>query len=402
MNAVLANGADVNERTSGGQTPLILATIFGYTHLIPLLLDAGADPQLRDNLGLNAIDWAQRRGATEVLDVLSNNASRTPGTRTTTRPPTPPPRSTERTVEKTPGLSEEERSRRWIAGLKQRIAEQSQREVPDAPNIFRPQSAAPPFEPQPEIPVEPSPQPEMPSAPPAQPEIPAPPPDPQHDLPAEPQQPEPESPAEPREPDIEAASQDVSLQTTSETTRPSRRKRCPKCNAIYNSDLIAYCAHHIVPLVDDDEPPVISQPQPTSPVLFWMIIVGTLIVSIVGGSVVAAFFYRSTTPQPAATASPPTPRNVQKGTPVVGKELEGKVLSLPIAECPLNGQEAIPGTVTVRVTINRNGQVTEARASGGDWLLRGAASEAAMKSTFAPDKLRGRATEGTISYTFEP
>lgn len=133
-----------------------------------------------------------------------------------------------------------------------------------------------------------------------------------------------------------------------------------------------------------------------------MMIIGTLIVSIIGGSVVAAFFYRTHTAQPAATAPPPTPRNVQKGTPVAGKELEGKVLSLPIAECPLNGQEAIPGTVTVRVTINRNGQVTEARASGGDWLLRGAATEAAMKSTFAPDKLRGRATEGTISYTFEP
>ena len=133
-----------------------------------------------------------------------------------------------------------------------------------------------------------------------------------------------------------------------------------------------------------------------------MIIIGTLLVSIIGGSVVTAFFYRSNTPQPAVTAPPPTPGNVQKGTPVVGKELEGKVLSLPIAECPLNGQEAIPGTVTVRVTINRNGQVTEARASGGDWLLRGAATEAAMKSTFAPDKLRGRATEGTISYTFEP
>jgi hypothetical protein len=359
-----------------------------------------------------------------VIAVLSNNPARTADTRTTTRPQAPPRRSTEPLVEKTTGLSEEERSRRWIAGLKQRIAEQSQREVPDGPNIFRPQSttrlesqqtpdsqpwlASSEREPQPEIPVEPSPQPELPSTPPAQPEIPAPPPDPQHDLPAEPQQPEPESPAEPREPDIEAASpgapaQDAALQTAPEPTRRSRRKRCPKCNAIYNSDLIAYCAHHIVPLVDDDEPPIISQPQTTSPALFWMIIVGTLIVSVIGGSVVATFFYRTNTAPPAVvTAPPPAPRSVQKGTPVVGKELEGKVLSLPIAECPLNGQEAIPGTVTVRVTINRSGQVTEARASGGDWLLRGAATEAAMKSTFTPDKLRGRATEGTISYTFEP
>ena len=93
---------------------------------------------------------------------------------------------------------------------------------------------------------------------------------------------------------------------------------------------------------------------------------------------------------------------MQKGTPVVGPELEGKVASLPIAECPLNGQEAIPGTVVVQVTIDKTGQVKSARATGGDWLLRGAASEAALKSTFTPGKLRSRETEGTITYTFEP
>ena len=78
VSALLANGADVNERTSGGQTPVILATIFGHTHLLPLLLQAGADPHLRDNLGLNAIDWAQRRGATEAIqssELLTNRAS---------------------------------------------------------------------------------------------------------------------------------------------------------------------------------------------------------------------------------------------------------------------------------------------------------------------------------------
>lgn len=421
VKAVLANGADVNERTGGGQTPLILATIFNHTHLITLLLDAGADPQLRDNLGLNAIDWAQRRGATEVIDLLSNKPSRTPRTRAEFRAQTPRPRSTtsiESDVEKITAVSEEDRSRRWIAGLKQRIAEQSEREVPDGPNIFRPQQwrASEEHEPQPEIPAEPStPQQELPATTPEpQPEIPAPPPDPQRDLPAEPQPQEPESPAESPEPEIQAAfrettSQDVaspetvSSQAAEELPRGSRRKRCPKCNAIYNSDLISYCAHHIVALVDDDQPPIISQPHTTSPALFWTIIIGTLIVSVIGGSLVAAFFYRTKqAQQPQVAVSQPAPRNVQKGTPVVSKELEGKVLSLPIAECPLNGQEAIPGTVVVRVAINRNGLVTEARASGGDWLLRGAASEAAMKSTFAPEKLRGRATEGTISYTFEP
>ena len=66
VSAILANGADVNETTGGGQTALILAVIFGHTNLVKLLMSAGADPQLRDNLGLNAIDWAQRRGSTDA------------------------------------------------------------------------------------------------------------------------------------------------------------------------------------------------------------------------------------------------------------------------------------------------------------------------------------------------
>ena len=142
MSAVLANGADVNERTGGGQTPLILATIFGHTHLIPLLLDAGADPQLRDNLGLNAVDWAHRRGATEAIVVLTGKANHTSRTRFETREPALPVRPARSPEEEKPrSVSEEERSRRWIAGLKQRIAEQSHAEITDGPNIFRPQSA---------------------------------------------------------------------------------------------------------------------------------------------------------------------------------------------------------------------------------------------------------------------
>lgn len=472
VKALLANGADVNERTAGGQTPLILAAIFGHTQLIVLLLDAGADPQLRDNLGLNAIDWAQRRGATEAIDVLTNNSRQTSDNRIKITPQTP--RSStpvEPRVEKQAPVSEEERSRRWIAGLKQRIAEASQREASDGPNIFSPQTARAPEsqpqpeepqphfaperdsqlasaepdlqsqfrsavrnwqqqrafterEPQPEIPAESSkPQPEIPATPEPQPEIPAPAPDPKPDLPA---QPEPELPAPPASP-TEARAPETRLATTgsnvattapkttssaastttaaSDAPRRSGRKRCPKCNAIYNSDLVAYCAHHIVPLVDyDEQPPIISQPQTTttSPVLFWMIIIVTLTGSIVVGSIITAFFYSSKQVQPAVTASQAAPNAVQRGTPVVGEELEGKVVSLPIAECPLNGQEAIPGTVVVHVAVDKTGQVREARASGGDWLLRGAATEAAMKSTFAPEKLRGRETEGDITYTFEP
>jgi TonB family protein len=209
------------------------------------------------------------------------------------------------------------------------------------------------------------------------------------------------SPALQTEPQSLSSSEPPALPSEPQIERKGRRKRCPKCNAIYNSDLLAYCAHHFIPLIDEDEPPIISEPPKNSPVMFWMIIVITLTGSVAVGSILTALFYTTNKP-PSQTASSSAATAVQKGAPTVGPELDGKVLSLPDAECPLNGQEAIPGTVIVRVVINKTGRVTSARASGGDWLLRGAANEAAMKSTFSPEKLRGRETEGTITYTFEP
>jgi hypothetical protein len=453
VSTVLANGADVNERTGGGQTPLILATIFGHTHLIPLLLEAGADPLLRDNLGLNAVDWAQRRGATEAIEVLTNKrgqgSSNEARTETRSREATRPIPSVtgsappERNTDKHRSVSSEEKSQRWLAGLKQRIAEQSQqitdsqRDASEGTNIFMRQP-----EPPPEIPELPSPTPEIPELPSPQPEIPKPGPDvpelPKPELPDVPPElpepapaPQPEIPSEPpisepptteppvTEPPVaqmraskaqlqhhvtEPSVSQIAIETEPKPPRSrSGRKRCPKCGAIYNSELVAYCAHHFVPLVDADEPPIISEPSKTSGVMFWMIIIITLTGSLVVGSVLTAFFYGSTRAEPQqAASSPPTPTAVQKGTPVAGPELEGKVASLPIAECPLNGQEAIPGTVVVHIVIDKTGVVKSARATGGDWLLRGAASEAAMKSTFTPEKLRSRETEGTITYTFEP
>src|ERR1044072_1710730 len=128
----------------------------------------------------------------------------------------------------------------------------------------------------------------------------------------------------------------------------------------------------------------------------------TCVAAIAAGSWLTNFLFgRNRSGQQPGTSSAAA-TGVQKGIPLVDPALEAKAVSLPIAECPLNGQEAIPGTVVVRVVINKDGQVTSARASGGDWLLRGAASDAAVKSTFSPEKLRGREAEGTITYTFEP
>ena len=372
VSAILANGADVNETTGGGQTALILAVIFGHTNLVKLLMKAGADPQQRDNLGLNALEWAQRRGLTEAVAILTNTYREStpprkiviplegpPPEKTAAKEPPPPPRRDNE--EDKESVSEAEKSLRWIAGFKQRLHEQELRRL----NRNEP----PPEPPPPVIALR------------------------------EPEPPAPEPPPEPPR----SVTPPPRILTPPPTTTPeksSTRKRCPQCNAIYNSDLVAYCAHHIVPLVPADDP-IISTPPKSNLPLFWILLIITLAGSIVVGSLITTYLYRSR--QAAARiAAEQTRPPLQKGTPEVGGDLVGKAVSLPDAECPVRGPEPVTGTVTVRVMVDKNGQVYWARGAGGDWLMRGAATEAAMKSTFSPEKLRGRQTEGTITYSFKP
>lgn len=374
VSALLANGADVNERTSGGQTPLILAVIFGHTNLVRLLVSAGADPQQRDNLGLNAIDWAQRRGLTEALDILTN-------TRPTSTPPrrividleepkkpepevTPPAQD----AESRESVSEAEKSRRWITGFKQRLDEQALRRL---------NRNEPPPQPEPVVP-EPEPEPEPVKTQPPKPEV---------------------VETKPPPPEPVRTVHSSRILTPPPTVETGKRKRCPRCNAVYNGDLVSYCAHHIVRLVDVDEP-MPSEPPRSNPPLFWIMVVITLTGSIVVGSLITTYLYKSN--QAAARTAAEQQKTIEKGLPELGGDLVGKAVFLPEAECPVRGSEQVSGTVTVRIMIDKEGKVYWARGSGGDWLMRGAATEAAMKSTFAPEKLRRRETEGTITYTFNP
>jgi Ankyrin repeats (many copies) len=385
VSAILANGADVNETTGGGQTALILAVIFGHTKIVKLLMKAGADPQLRDNLGLNAIDWAQRRGLTDAHAILTNTHRESTPPRKIVIPLEEPEKSKQTDVkepapkraieEEKESASEDEKSLRWISGFKQRLHEQELRRL----NRNEP-PVEPPIEPPPPVmPVETN---EVlavieaPKVPESQPE---PPPEPPRAVTPPPRilTPPPTTPA-----------------------KSGTRKRCPKCNAIYNSDLVAYCAHHIVPLVPADEP-IISEPPKSNLPMFWILLIITLAGSIVLGSLITTYIYRSRQAAARIAAEQIRPL-LQKGTPELGGDLVGKAVSLPEAECPVRGPEPVSGGVTVRVMVDKNGQVYWARGSGGDWLMRGASTEAAMKSTFSPEKLRGRQTEGTITYTFKP
>jgi hypothetical protein len=382
VSALLANGADVNETTGGGQTALILAVIFGHTNLVKLLMKAGADPHQRDNLGLNALEWAQRRGLTEAVKILTNGPQEsTPPRRITI--PIGEPETVEKPLAKRDDngketVSEAEKSLRWIAGFKQRLHEQELRRLnrnepqPEPPSVVE-------TEPPPLMTVETK------TAP----------------VPEPVKAPEPEPEPEPEQALVRSVTPPPRILTPPPTTpaKSGTRKRCPQCNAIYNSDLLAYCAHHIVPLVDADEPIFSDTPKSNLP-LFWILLIITLAGSIVAGSLITTYLYKSR--QAAARIAAEQNRPMQKGTPELGGELVGKSVLLPEAECPVKGQEPVSGTVTVRVMVDKAGQVYWARGAGGDWLMRGCSTEAAMKSTFAPEKLRGRETEGTITYTFKP
>jgi hypothetical protein len=378
VSALLAGGADINEQTSGGQTALILAVIFGHTHIVQQLIHAGADPQQRDNLGLNAIDWAKRRGLTEALDILTNKP------RTSSAPkrilikieePEQPEETPARAddAEAREQVSDAEKSRRWIAGFKQRLDEQALRRL----NRNEPAETkiAQPPEPEEPLVVEPK-EPEKPEVPqPSSSPVAAPP------------------PAKPVH-----SSRILKLVPTTSTSA-GKRKRCPICNAIYNGELVSYCAIDMAPLVDADAPIKSAPPRPNPP-LFWIMVIITLTGSIVVGSLVTAYLFKSN--QAKARVAAEQQATVKKGSPELSTELVGKSVFLPEAECPVKGSEPVSGTVAVRIMVDKNGQVYWARGSGGDWLMRGAATEAAMKSTFSPDKLRGRETEGTITYTFKP
>ncbi len=55
---VSANGAVVTRKGAGGITPLMYATLYGSATSVRILLDAGADPNAKDDAGATALMWA--------------------------------------------------------------------------------------------------------------------------------------------------------------------------------------------------------------------------------------------------------------------------------------------------------------------------------------------------------
>jgi excisionase family DNA binding protein len=71
VQALIEEGADVNERDASGRTALMIAANRGHTYVVQLLLERGADANARDNQGLTALEAAESRGFQRIVSLLS-------------------------------------------------------------------------------------------------------------------------------------------------------------------------------------------------------------------------------------------------------------------------------------------------------------------------------------------
>ena len=70
---LLEQHAYIDAESPNGTTPLMMAAHYGSPAAVKLLLEAGADPALKNQLGLTAIDFAYRAGRQDAADMIAAN-----------------------------------------------------------------------------------------------------------------------------------------------------------------------------------------------------------------------------------------------------------------------------------------------------------------------------------------
>lgn len=71
MSLLIGAGAMVNARSPNGTTPLMMAAHYGNSAAVKLLLESGADAQLKNQLGLSALDFARSADRQDSVKLLS-------------------------------------------------------------------------------------------------------------------------------------------------------------------------------------------------------------------------------------------------------------------------------------------------------------------------------------------
>jgi ankyrin repeat protein len=71
MQLLLDENAYIDAESPNKTTPLMMAAHYGSPAAVKLLLEAGADPTLRNELGLSAVDFAQRGNRRDAADLIA-------------------------------------------------------------------------------------------------------------------------------------------------------------------------------------------------------------------------------------------------------------------------------------------------------------------------------------------
>ena len=71
MQLLIDENAYLDAESPNGSTPLMMAAHYGTPSAVKLLLESGADPTLKNNLGLTAIDFAHQANRVESAAIIS-------------------------------------------------------------------------------------------------------------------------------------------------------------------------------------------------------------------------------------------------------------------------------------------------------------------------------------------
>jgi ankyrin repeat protein len=71
MELLLEHHAFIDAQSPNKTTPLMMAAMYGSPQAVKLLLDAGADTQMRNDLGMSAVDFALRANRRDSADLIA-------------------------------------------------------------------------------------------------------------------------------------------------------------------------------------------------------------------------------------------------------------------------------------------------------------------------------------------
>lgn len=78
---LLGAQAEIDAGASNGTTPLMMAAMYGNAASVKLLLESGADPEIRNAQQLSALDFAQRAGRSDSAALIRQVLQRRPASR---------------------------------------------------------------------------------------------------------------------------------------------------------------------------------------------------------------------------------------------------------------------------------------------------------------------------------